>query len=81
MGISPHPDANAEDFETSIRKDPQPPGSNDELVIKYFTEFYRGRKKWMVPETYYCSYFLPPSFVLRLSSTLSPFSIPDIRLH
>jgi len=50
----PHtPDPNAEDPETAIRKEPQAPGSNDELVIEFLTKFLRGRKKWIVPETHY----------------------------
>jgi hypothetical protein len=63
--VSPHrPDPNAEDTETSIRKEPQPPGSNDELVVEYMTNFLHQRKKWLVPETDYCPYLL--AFVPRL---------------
>jgi len=55
----PHtPDPNAEDPETAIRKIPQPPGANEELIIEFLTKFARGRKKWLVAETHYCSYSL-----------------------
>lgn len=57
--IYPHtPDPNAEDPEAAIRTQQHIPGSNDELVVEFFTKFLRGRRKWIVPETHYCSYSL-----------------------
>ncbi|RDW63592.1 hypothetical protein BP6252_11137 [Coleophoma cylindrospora] len=50
----PHsPDPNAEDPETAIRNQPQPPGSNNALIVEFLTKFLRGRRKWIVPETHY----------------------------
>lgn len=55
--VYPHtPDPNAEDPETAIRTQQHVPGSNEELVVEFFTKFLRGRRKWVVPETHYCSY-------------------------
>lgn len=55
--VYPHtPDPNAEDPETAIRTQQHIPGSNDELVVEFFTKFLRGRRKWTMPETHYCSY-------------------------
>lgn len=57
--IYPHtPNPNAEDPEAAIRTQQHIPGSNEELVVEFFTKFLRGRRKWVVPETHYCSYFL-----------------------
>lgn len=57
--VYPHtPDPNAEDPETSIRNEPQPSGSNNELIIEYMTTFLHRRQKWLVPEMHYCSYYL-----------------------
>ncbi|OBT49905.1 hypothetical protein VE04_09239 [Pseudogymnoascus sp. 24MN13] len=52
--VYPHPpDPNAEDPETAIRMQQHVPGSNEELVVEFFTKFLRGRRKWVVPETHY----------------------------
>ncbi|KFX90617.1 hypothetical protein V490_06365 [Pseudogymnoascus sp. VKM F-3557] len=52
--VYPHtPDPNAEDPETAIRTQQHVPGSNNELVVEFFTKFLRGRRKWIVPETHY----------------------------
>jgi len=52
--VYPHtPDPNAEDPEIAIHKESQVPGSNDKLVIEFFTKFLHGRKKWIIPETHY----------------------------
>jgi hypothetical protein len=68
--VYPHtPDPNAEDLETAIRTQQHVPGSNDELVVEFFTKFLRGRRKWIVPETHYCSYCLTLSFVGQSSYT------------
>lgn len=57
--VYPHtPDPNAGDPETAIRTQQHVPGSNEELVVEFFTKFLRGRRKWVVPETHYCSYSL-----------------------
>ncbi|OBT61442.1 hypothetical protein VE03_08953 [Pseudogymnoascus sp. 23342-1-I1] len=52
--VYPHtPDPNAEDPETAIRTQQHISGSNDDLVVEFFTKFLRGRRKWIVPETDY----------------------------
>ncbi|KFY92116.1 hypothetical protein V498_05155 [Pseudogymnoascus sp. VKM F-4517 (FW-2822)] len=52
--VYPHtPDPSAEDPETVIRTQQHIPGSNDDLVVEFFTKFLRGRRKWVVPETHY----------------------------
>ncbi|KFY19383.1 hypothetical protein V493_07984 [Pseudogymnoascus sp. VKM F-4281 (FW-2241)] len=52
--VYPHPpDPNAEDPEKAIRTQQHVSGSNEELVVEFFTKFLRGRMKWMVPETHY----------------------------
>jgi hypothetical protein len=55
--VYPHtPDPNAGDPETAIRTQQHVPGSNEELVVEFFTKFLCGRRKWVVPKTHYCSY-------------------------
>ncbi|OBT71905.1 hypothetical protein VF21_09198 [Pseudogymnoascus sp. 05NY08] len=52
--VYPHtPDPNAGDPETAIRMQQHVPGSNEELVVEFFTKFLHGRRKWVVPETHY----------------------------
>jgi hypothetical protein len=59
----PHPSTpDAKNLEKDFITQPQPPGSNDELIVEFFTKIFCGRMKWIVPETNYCPYSRTFSF-------------------